>query len=134
MTRLFRLAIVLLLAGCFLEPGEDTLVVRGAVVSDPTGAPLPGANVELWVRMPFAAWNEPGQRLGNAITDGEGRYTIVVGPPRTADTGACGLLGVTAALEGFSLGNVPHGVAAIEGGCQEGETEAATIRLRPVSD
>ncbi|MGE5927897.1 MAG: carboxypeptidase-like regulatory domain-containing protein [Gemmatimonadota bacterium] len=134
MTRPIRSAIVLLLTSCFVEPGEDTLVVRGAVVSDPTGAPLPGAHVELRVRMPFAAWNEPGHRLGSAITDGEGRYTIVVGPPRTADTGACGLLGVTAALEGFSLGNVPRGVAAIEGGCQEGDTEAATIRLLPVSD
>lgn len=134
MTRPYRAAIVLLLAGCFLEPGEDTLVVSGAVVSDLTDAPLPGARVELWARMPFSAWNERGQRVGNALTDGDGRYAIVVGPPRTADTGACGLLRVTAALEGFTQGTVPYGIAPIEGGCQEGETEAATIRMRPASD
>lgn len=134
MTRAFGSAIVLLIAGCFLEPGEDTLTVRGSIVADATGAPIPDVRVELIYRPVLSPWNEPGQLLGEAATNGEGRYAIVVAPPRTQNTGSCRSLYVRASMAGYSHLDVPYPVTAIEGGCHEGETEAVTIRMQPVSE
>ena len=134
MTRFLAISIATLVGGCFLAPGENTLIVNGLVVSAATEAPLPGARVVLVDLPVFAAWDEPGRRIGEATTDGDGRYTIVVAPPLNDDTSGCATLAVSATLAGYSSTSVRPGVAAIEGGCHEGETEAGTIRLVPTSE
>lgn len=131
MTRYHATSIAVLLGGCFLAPGEATLIVTGLVVSDASGAPLPDAQVVLWDFPVFAAWHEPGRRIGEASTNSAGRYRIIVTPPLNDDTSGCATLGVSATLPGYSHENVRHGVASIEGGCHEGATEARTIRMRP---
>ena len=131
MARAFAAPMLVLLGACFLAPGEDTLIVTGLVVSDASGGPLPDAQVVLRDFPVFAAWDEPGRRIGEAVTNGAGRYRIVVTPPLNDDTSGCATLGVSATLSGYSHENVRHGVVSIEGGCHEGETEARTIRMRP---
>jgi hypothetical protein len=49
------------LLGCFLAPGEDTLAVRGSVLPD-AGASIAGATVELLCREPYTSQTQ-GVRL-----------------------------------------------------------------------
>ena len=73
MPRLLRATAPLLLLACFLEPGENTLVVQGVVLSD-SGAPIAAATVELIYRAPISSWSEI-TRLGASNTGSAGRFT-----------------------------------------------------------
>jgi hypothetical protein len=115
------------LLGCFLAPGEDTLTVRGIVLTD-AGVPIAGASVELLYREPFSSYTE-GIRLAVTETGADGRYTITLGPPRTHDTSGCSSLLIAVEVPGYTQ-VVPHGVGDNGGAtCQEGTTEVGPIRL-----
>lgn len=127
MSRHLRPCSLLLLLGCFLAPGEDTLTVRGSVVSD-VGAPIAGATVELLYREPFTSHTQ-GVRLAVTSTSADGRYSIVLEPPRTHNTGNCSSLLLTVTAEGYTQ-IVPNGVGDNGGaGCDEGTIELLPIRM-----
>lgn len=123
-------ACLLLVVGCFLAPGEDTLSVSGVVLSE-SGAPIPDASVALLYRAPFTSWSD-GVEIGVANTNSEGRYVIVLGPPRTHSTANCGSLLVSVQAPGY-IQPIPQGIGStVEGTCEEGTVEVTPILMSTV--
>lgn len=89
----------LLLVGCFDSPAEPTevvidLTIRGTVVVEPGGGPVPGATVDYGVGGYFSL---PLVQSSD-VTDGEGRYEI---RHELRYTEPCPFQWVQASAEGF---------------------------------
>lgn len=132
MMRWFGRAGVVLLAACGVTGPDDSgarLRVSGTVVSTTTGAPIAGATVFLMFQPAFSSW-QTAYALTQASTNGNGRYSMEIGPPPGYAAPNLSTLHLEASAPGYSRGW--FGISSPESTHSPGAIEHSPIQLSPL--